>query len=780
MIQLQKELLRPVNKLNTNSQREAFLTQETYDAKLAKFVVLNEASPQGLAEFAQQSSAQEKLIDDLLSDSRLMIQMLIADGAKRPSKGRSFGSAQYGPAIKIYKGIRHAHPGAESGLFQRLALAISLEHSVPIKQSNPLAKLEAPEFVDPIKRYKHYEQAYMKGELDSKFSKLSIWELRMVVNGDEPNETLAWGRKMMRNYRPDHITSTNEAWRYVRIVSTDVKYGSGDVKYDLSELQKYQNILMNGGICGRRAFFGRFILRAFGVPTIARPSRGHGALARFTSDGWVVCLGGGWGAGWTKTLYVKDKDFLSSTQARKAPYEFIQVKRAQWAGDVSGEKRVYGVHDKEKPGLWNQRALDKQAMIIEKLKSTTLKAVGANLGEADGKAYDKKMAAQLTTLAKKVLYHIDGSISIPASAYKENEAKGITTMKNFEQGFQVFLPRFDLKGITLLRGGSWKGDEKACSSGWRLPSSGYGRYENWGFRAALSHDGGAPSKELSIKINDELKIDFVYIKPGSFVMGGESKTDGKWHCVELPKHKVNITKGFYMGKYEITQAQFEAIMGYNSSRSTKGSNYPADNISWQEALKFCENLSLKTKRDIRLPTEAEWEFAARAGSTNKWFFGRDSSLLESYAWAKSNGANKSHEVGQKKANPWGLYDIYGNVLERVADTYDKNYYAQSPKNDPQGPLQAVYTEFEYEINVDKAGDYLLSCLVLTNKHSQNLSLELNQTSHEINLPFTLGEWQDSAPIKVKLNPGKNILKFQRNQPPQSGIALKSISLKPIP
>ena len=135
----------------------------------------------------------------------------------------------------------------------------------------------------------------------------------MVVNGDEPDETLAWGREMLRNYRPDHIYNSNFGWRYVSIVGSDVKYGSENVKHDRPELQKYQNILMNGGVCGRRAFFGRFILRAFGVPTIARPSRGHGALAHWTPEGWVVNLGGGWGCGWTKTRYNKDVDFLATT-----------------------------------------------------------------------------------------------------------------------------------------------------------------------------------------------------------------------------------------------------------------------------------------------------------------------------------------------------------------------------------------------------------------------------------------------------------------------------------
>ena len=89
-------------------------------------------------------------------------------------------------------------------------------------------------------------------------------------------------------------------------------------------------------------------------------------------------------------------------------------------------------------------------------------------------------------------------------------------------------------------------------------------------------------------------MEFVYIKPGSFIMGGDNKTDSKWQCVEVPKHPVQITKGFYLGKYEVTQAQFQAVMGNNPSRSTKGASLPADNISWADSLKFCETVSFKT------------------------------------------------------------------------------------------------------------------------------------------------------------------------------------------
>ena len=137
----------------------------------------------------------------------------------------------------------------------------------------------------------------------------------MVVNGDEPDGILAWGREYSGTTGPTISTTRNYGWRYSRIVSSNVKYGSGDVEYDRPELQNYQNILMNGGVCGRRAFFGRFILRCFGIPTTARPSRAHAALAHWTPKGWVVNLGGGWGSGWTSTRYKSDLDFLATTQA---------------------------------------------------------------------------------------------------------------------------------------------------------------------------------------------------------------------------------------------------------------------------------------------------------------------------------------------------------------------------------------------------------------------------------------------------------------------------------
>ena len=757
----------------------SFMLSDKLDALLVKYVVLLDASPRGLAEYAQQGKEHQKRVEQLLADAALMKRMLVADGAKAKRSGRTYGPARYGKAMEIYTAIRKASSKASGGILERLALAIALEHAVPMVQTNPKNQENAPATIDPIKRYFHYEKAYLTGELDPTFKDLSVWSLRMVINGDEPDETLAWGRRMLRNFKPDHIYESNFGWRYVGIVSSEVRYGSGDVKYDRPELQKYQNIIMNGGICGRRAFFGRFILRSFGVPTTARPSRGHGALARWTPGGWCVNLGPGWGSGWTKTSYYKDVDFLASSKARKDEAAFLHVKRAQWIGDVFDEKRVYGENDPSlrfnslvtlEPNFWNRMALQAQSKIISDLKVVTLEALGAELGESNKPTIAQQILSVPISADDKVIrYGQDGVISIPAAGYTQSSGnpREVLAMKSFEGGMQIFLPRFAPEGLTVMRGGTWKGTPDACTSGVRMLSGGYGRYENWGLRAAITPaPGKVPAKELKLDLGDGVTMEFIYVKPGKFVMGGENEKEGRFACVEVPKHGVELTQGFYLGKYEVTQSQYMAAMGQNPSRSTKGADCPVDNVSEPDAQQFCIRLSEITNVEARLPTEAEWEYASRAGSSTKWFFGDDPSKIGDYAWYKHNAGAKSHPVGQKKPNPWGFYDIYGNVCERIADKYHKAYYSESPAKDPTGPKQATKSLFEYTIAAPEAGKYTLSAQVVTVNYDQWLKVSANEGSEvAMPMPFTEGEWQNSKPVTVTLIKGENTLRFWRDAPP---------------
>ncbi len=173
-------------------------------------------------------------------------------------------------------------------------------------------------------------------------------------------------------------------------------------------------------------------------------------------------------------------------------------------------------------------------------------------------------------------------------------------------------------------------------------------------------------------------MEFVKIAPGEFMMGcstGDSECQGD----EKPLHRVQITKAFEIGKYEVTQAQWQAVMGSNPS-TIKGDDHPVETISKQEAQDFLAKLTARSDGyRYRLPTEAEWEYAARAGAPAA------PASLDEVAWYAANSDDQTHPVGQKKPNAWGLYDTLGNVREWVSDQYAMNFYSNSPLADPTGP-----------------------------------------------------------------------------------------------
>ena len=188
------------------------------------------------------------------------------------------------------------------------------------------------------------------------------------------------------------------------------------------------------------------------------------------------------------------------------------------------------------------------------------------------------------------------------------------------------------------------------------------------------------------------EIEMVWIEPGTFMMGSSEDEPGRQH-IEGPQHEVTITRGFWLGKYELTKGQWESVMGTTPwaghSYFQPDANYPAQYISWETAQEFVGKLNEAEGSEIyRLPTEAEWEYACRAGTETSWPFGDDESLLGQYAWYYDNttniGAEYPHAVGTNLPNPWGLYDMHGNVQEWCQDLYGA--YASDPQTDPQGVL----------------------------------------------------------------------------------------------
>ncbi len=180
-------------------------------------------------------------------------------------------------------------------------------------------------------------------------------------------------------------------------------------------------------------------------------------------------------------------------------------------------------------------------------------------------------------------------------------------------------------------------------------------------------------------------LEMIFIPAGAFLMGSPVDEEGRRPDWEWLAHEVTIGKGFFIGRYEVTQAQWEAVMGEPLPESKwikRGANYPAAKISWNECRDFVEALNKMGLGSFRLPTEAEWEYACRAGTTTPYSF-QDSSLAENYIWWGWN-ARPAAEVGLKLPNPWGLYDMHGNVGEWCSDLW-KEPYPRGTTQDPRGP-----------------------------------------------------------------------------------------------
>ena len=192
--------------------------------------------------------------------------------------------------------------------------------------------------------------------------------------------------------------------------------------------------------------------------------------------------------------------------------------------------------------------------------------------------------------------------------------------------------------------------------------------------AALSLLGSAYAQDSKprpfavLELRSEADLFAMVVVPaGSFVMGSDSQND------EKPPHRVYL-RSFLLGKTEVTQAQWVAIMGSNPSRfSACGTDCPVDSVSWDDAQEFIRRLNQKTNQSYRLPSEAEWEYAARAGSSSEWSHGNDEARLQPYAWYSVNSAGKTQAVGKKLPNAFGLFDMHGNVREWVQDCRHENY-----------------------------------------------------------------------------------------------------------
>jgi len=261
---------------------------------------------------------------------------------------------------------------------------------------------------------------------------------------------MAWGRKMLRNLRPNLVPTNGDTSKYVDTVNGEIAYSRAGPGRDREDVRLMQNILANGGICGRRAFFGRFLLRAHGVPTTARSEPGHATLAHWHPDGWRVRLGGSWGPGnrgryatmnrARSSPYGVDLNFLATTQARQDADAFIRVKRSQWIGTLMGERRKAGFHSRNElePTLWYDLGLHEQRMIIARLDA-------AARGEPAAVA---SAPAPLPGATGTVTVDANGVITIPSAA-TSSPTESVTRIFRGHQPEILFFVE-DQEGYTRL------------------------------------------------------------------------------------------------------------------------------------------------------------------------------------------------------------------------------------------------------------------------------------------------------------------------------------------
>ena len=199
-----------------------------------------------------------------------------------------------------------------------------------------------------------------------------------------------------------------------------------------------------------------------------------------------------------------------------------------------------------------------------------------------------------------------------------------------------------------------------------------------------------PAEKEEVSPIEDLNFKFVSIPSGTFMMGSHVLVRS---LGELPQHQVTISRGFEILSYEVTQAQYEAVIGFNPSANV-GENHPVEMVTYTDCQIFIEMLNeLDPDHRYGLPTEAQWEYACRAGSTEHYCFGNDTARLADYAWYRENSEKRTHPVGEKLPNAWGLYDMHGNVNEFCSDYYDYGYYTDDPQTDPSGPPNGTYRAF---------------------------------------------------------------------------------------
>lgn len=379
--------------------------------------------------------SQEQCLEFLQEDHELQYQILLAGGAAKHETAK---------ALALYMQLQeliqdNELPPAYAVLWDKLALAVALELCVPLPVFG-----QPGVFVDPMERFRHYEMAFLQGELDPYFEHFTVFELRHVINSDADSSSLTWGREALRNFRPQLLYESSPTWRYSEMVKTDVPYKAPEW---YKGYQSYDQILQGGGKCGPRAWYGRFICKAFGIPTWGAKQQGHAAMARWTEHGWETNLGGGFRANFWEgrcglhfQLETQVRNLLGETEYCR------QILPMIW----------YAIHSKSSGGDCNltvqmefQPAGDNVWLSLALMKSQSLVQNALTAGTPMGVSYPRscsiphnkvQILLDAPNLVETVLVDpSSGSIVIPASEPLQRPANKVWFPKSCLGGKQLLM-----------------------------------------------------------------------------------------------------------------------------------------------------------------------------------------------------------------------------------------------------------------------------------------------------------------------------------------------------
>jgi hypothetical protein len=381
------------------------------DPEVLQYLVLTQAKPSTLGSYCHSASKGqvERFVTFLKDDTQLLKQMIINGGAK---------GGYYPQAVDIYFQIQKKMQSGKS-ILPKLQLAIALE------LCKPLAIFDTVNPVDAVERYFNYEKAYLDGLLDPAFEGFSVWELRMVVDSDASNPELSWCRDMIFCYRPDIAYMGDYHWRYSSIVKTDVKYKHPDWTRSPRDMPQ---CIARGGQCGPRAFFGRFINKAMGIPTWGLVQPGHAAFGKWTPSGWTTCLGSEQG-----TMAGRDYgDFLFEVYMRKNMGDEFYCRKAGmlvWMQVAETDGNV-NVNENRPETHWLNLAA------IQRKRFGDSKKALAQDGNGQCEVLTKitQIQQRQEPAKEEITVTDDGTILVPSSAY--HDTKNTTFCKSLDSGKQ--------------------------------------------------------------------------------------------------------------------------------------------------------------------------------------------------------------------------------------------------------------------------------------------------------------------------------------------------------